>query len=248
MHKQGGGLVLGLILGLLLGLALALAVALYVTKAPVPFVNKVPPRTADHDAAEAERNKNWDPNAGLVGKVPRPADAAASSAVAASGPAAPASAPVVPATAATPATTPAATAPAPSGRDPAAILAGGEVPAPKTGTKAPTLPPAVLAPPPAAAASAAAPSSRSAKSTAEPFIYFVQAGAFQSSDEAEQQRARLAMLGVETKLIEREQSGRPVFRVRAGPFNKQAEAEGVRDKLGAASVEALLVRVERPPQ
>jgi cell division protein FtsN len=106
----------------------------------------------------------------------------------------------------------------------------------------------VLAPAPAVTASAAAPASRSAKTAAEPFIYFVQAGAFQSSDEAEQQRARLAMLGVETKLIEREQSGRPVFRVRAGPFNKQAEAEGVRDKLGAASVEALLVRVERPPQ
>ena len=75
---QRGGLILGLIIGLLVGLGLALAVALYVTKAPVPFVNKVPPRTADQDAAEAERNKNWDPNAGLAGKQPAPkaADAA----------------------------------------------------------------------------------------------------------------------------------------------------------------------------
>ncbi|MFO1336606.1 MAG: hypothetical protein U1E80_16200, partial [Piscinibacter sp.] len=65
MKSQRGGFALGLIVGLLIGLALALAVALYVTKVPVPFVNKVPQRTAEQDAAEQEKNKNWDPNAGL---------------------------------------------------------------------------------------------------------------------------------------------------------------------------------------
>ena len=63
---QRGGFVVGLMVGLLIGLALALAVALYVTKAPVPFINKVPQRSAEQDAAEAERNKNWDPNAPLA--------------------------------------------------------------------------------------------------------------------------------------------------------------------------------------
>ena len=71
MTRQRGGLILGLIIGLLVGLGMALAVALYVTKAPVPFVNKVPPRTADQDAAEVERNRNWDPNAGLGRWKPR---------------------------------------------------------------------------------------------------------------------------------------------------------------------------------
>lgn len=61
--SQKGGFVLGLIVGLLVGLAVALGVALYITKVPIPFVNKVPQRTAEQDAAEAERNKNWDPNA-----------------------------------------------------------------------------------------------------------------------------------------------------------------------------------------
>ena len=77
--RQRGGFVIGLIVGLLVGLALALGVALYVTKVPVPFVNKVPQRTAEQDAAEAERNRNWDPNAPLAGKnpAPRPAPAAA---------------------------------------------------------------------------------------------------------------------------------------------------------------------------
>jgi len=205
---ERGGLVLGLILGLLVGLALALGVALWVTKAPVPFVNKVPQRTADQDAAEAERNKNWDPNAPLAGK-PAPARAASAPPVAA----APADAPSTPAAAKTPA------------RDPAAILAG--------------------APVPAAPASTAAPA-KSAKSVADPFIYFVQAGAFQNSDDAEQRRAKLAMLGLESKLVEREQSGRTVFRVRIGPFDKQADADATKDKLAESGIEAVLVRIDRP--
>ena len=68
MKSQRGGFGLGMIVGLLLGLALALAVALYVTKVPVPFINKVPQRTAEQDAAEAERNRPGIPNAPLATK------------------------------------------------------------------------------------------------------------------------------------------------------------------------------------
>src|SRR5919206_2049012 len=70
MKFQRGGFVMGLIIGLMVGLAAALGVALYVTKVPGPFVNKVPQRTAEQDAAEAEKNKNWDPNSPLYGKNP----------------------------------------------------------------------------------------------------------------------------------------------------------------------------------
>ena len=76
MKFQAGGFALGLVVGLLMGLALALGVALYITKAPVPFLNKVPQRTVEQDKAEAERNKNWDPNAPLAPKLPRPVLAA----------------------------------------------------------------------------------------------------------------------------------------------------------------------------
>ena len=48
MKSQRGGFVMGLIIGLLIGLALALGVALYVTKVPVPFVNKVPQLSLIH--------------------------------------------------------------------------------------------------------------------------------------------------------------------------------------------------------
>ena len=94
----------GLIVGLLIGLALALGVALYVTKVPVPFLDKVPQRTPEQDAAEREKNKNWDPNAPLAGKNPaRPVSPAPAASMPSSAPASP---------------------PTPSvARDPAAILA-----------------------------------------------------------------------------------------------------------------------------
>ena len=70
MKSQRGGFFLGMIVGLLIGLALALGVALYIAKVPLPFIDKVPQRTAEQDAAEAEKNKNWDPNNPLYGKNP----------------------------------------------------------------------------------------------------------------------------------------------------------------------------------
>ncbi|MDE2565256.1 MAG: hypothetical protein KGL50_05680, partial [Burkholderiales bacterium] len=96
MKAQRGGFVLGLVVGLLLGLAVALGVALYITKTPVPFIDKVPPHSAESDSAEAARNRNWDPNASLATKPPADLGAAAASgAASAPGPAAaPAPAPV----------------------------------------------------------------------------------------------------------------------------------------------------------
>lgn len=117
--RQRGGFFTGVIVGLLIGLALSLGVALYVTKVPVPFLDKVPQRTEEQDAAEREKNKNWDPNAPLAGKNPaKPASAV----VAASAPA-PASG---------------GTAPAGSARDPASILADRPVSGPAAANKAST--------------------------------------------------------------------------------------------------------------
>lgn len=69
MKQQRGGTILGFIIGVVVGLAAALVVAVYVTKVPVPFVNKGQSRSADQDAAEAKKNKDWDPNAPLYGKI-----------------------------------------------------------------------------------------------------------------------------------------------------------------------------------
>ena len=222
-NKQGqrGGFALGLIVGVLLGLAVALGVALYIAKVPIPFINKVPLRTAEQDVEEAMRNRNWDPNAPLAGK----AGAKVASGVV--GAAVPAAVPATP-PASTPAAEPAHTA-APTTTPPAPKAAEkpAEKPADKTADKK-------------ADAKAAA-----AANTAEPFIYFVQAGAFVKTEDAEQQRARLAMLGFSAKVLEREQSGRTVLRVRIGPLENREEAEELQRKVEAAGIEANLVRVQR---
>ena len=219
---QKGGFVLGLIVGLLVGLAVALGVALYITKVPIPFVNKVPLRTAEQDAEETQRNKNWDPNAPLAGK----AGAKAASGVVSLPPAAAViAAPVVAPTAA-PVTTP-VTAPAPA-PVPVAIAPS---PAPKAEKPTPR--------------STAVSAALAATSAADPYLYFVQAGAYTRADDAEQQRAKLALQGFAAKVLEREQSGRTVFRVRLGPLDNRDEAENVQRKIEAVGIEANLVRVQR---
>jgi cell division protein FtsN len=85
---------------------------------------------------------------------------------------------------------------------------------------------------------------RAAAADSGAFDYFVQAGAFRSQAEADAQRAKLAMLGWEARVSEREQSGRTVFRVRVGPFAKRDDAEDLKGKLAAAGVDSALVRVQ----
>ncbi len=79
----------------------------------------------------------------------------------------------------------------------------------------------------------------------DPFIYFVQVGAYRTPEDAEGQRAKLLLSGVETKVSERDQSGRTVFRVRAGPFDKREDADRIKEKLDASGMESALVRVQR---
>ncbi len=114
---QRGGFVLGAIIGVLIGLALALGVAMYVTKVPVPFVDKVQTRTPEQDAAEAERNRNWDPNGPLANRSAVRPPVAEPPAAPPPGIANPPAGAVLPPAAA-------ASKPARPPRDPAAILAG----------------------------------------------------------------------------------------------------------------------------
>ncbi len=221
-HRQRGGFVMGLVVGLLVGLALALGVALYVTKVPVPFVNKVNNRTAEQDAAEIEKNKNWDPNGPLQSKAGARPGMAASAAM-------PATMPVPPATAGAAGTARPGAAVGPLG--------------PATATTMAASAPAVAAAASAAVAKPAPPAST--KPGVDPFTYLVQAGAYARTEEAEQQRAKLAMLGYEARLTEREQAGRTMYRVRIGPFDKKTDAEAAREKLSAAGVDAAVVTVQK---
>ena len=218
--KQLGGTILGFILGVIVGLGAALAVAVYVTKVPVPFLNKGGARGADQDAAEAQKNKDWDPNSPLRGKSAAKPPAPAASAAGAEP--------------ATPAAQPVATA-EPKGAAASAPKAAASKPE-KVETGKPT-----SADPLADLAKAKAAEAGSA----DPYDYFVQAGAFRTQADADAQRAKLAMMGWEARVSEREQNGRPVFRVRVGPFAKRDDAAALKDKLDGTGVESALVRVQR---
>ena len=85
----------------------------------------------------------------------------------------------------------------------------------------------------------------SAESKADAFIYFVQAGAYRSTEEAEAQRAKLGLLGLDAKISERDQGGRTVYRVRVGPMDAKADAERVRGKLDDSHIDSAMVRVQR---
>jgi cell division protein FtsN len=216
-QKQSGNVIVGIIIGVVLGLAAALAVAVYVTKVPVPFLNKGPSRSAEQDAAESRKNQNWDPNAPLYGKNPaKPLPPA----------------PGVAASAATPPVAKASDAVAPARE------------ADKPRDKGPDAPAVVGRPAPADPLGDLA-AARSSATGSDPFFYFVQAGAFRSAEDAEAQKAKLSLMGIEAKVTEREQSGRQVYRVRVGPFDRKDDADRQKDKLDSGGFETALVRVQR---
>ena len=221
-------------MGALVGLGAALAVAVYVTKVPVPFFNKSQPRSAESDAQEAQKNKNWDPNAPLAGKTPARAVVPASSPspdVTGSAITAPASAPAAAASAAKPAAVAALPAPVPATPD---APAKPVVPNDPLGDLAKARSQTKTDAQPAASASGV-----------DPFSYFIQVGAFRTPEDAEQQRAKLSLMGHQAKITEREQYGRTVYRVRLGPFDKKDEADKTKEKLEGSAIETALVRVQR---
>ena len=207
--RQRGNIVIGLIVGLVLGLGVALGIAVYVTKVPIPFVTKTQRGGAEQDEAEARKNRDWDPNAPLAGKAGAPKPAPAPSATgpvgggdtAAVAPAtAPPPAPPVPVVVAPPkpprpAPVPAEANPLPPSNDPLGDLARARAGGNNGSTTT---------------ASAAPSSNNSAATGADPFMYFVQAGAFRTTEDAEAQRAKLSLMGVEARVTEREQAGRTV--------------------------------------
>lgn len=213
---QRGGTILGLIIGVILGLGIALGVAVYVTKVPVPFLNKGDGRNTE--AVESERNRNWDPNSPLYGgsgsRAPQPAVVPGTPDTSA--------APV-----ASPSVDPVAKPPAASA-DPLGDLANAKLKAAD-----------------AKAAAEAKAATAAATAVSDGFSYFVQAGAFRTQADADAQRAKLAMQGWEARISEREQNGRPVFRVRVGPFAKRGDAEQLKRKLDGAGIDSALVRVQQ---
>jgi len=75
--------------------------------------------------------------------------------------------------------------------------------------------------------------------------YFLQAGAFGSAGDADNQKAKLALLGFEAKVEATEVEGKgTVHRVRIGPYGRLDDINRVRATLAQNGVDASLVKVK----
>jgi cell division protein FtsN len=256
-HRSQGGTFAGLLAGILIGLGTALAVAIFVTKAPVPFLNKTaraPERALDPKTPETAP----DPNKPLFSRSR--ADASASAAPETSvllpGPDRNVPVPAEP------------TNPEPSAerREGERSVTEARAPAPIEAARPSTqampqggvasMPPAVTqAPNPVAPAPARAPAAAQGAAVAPPAAapapapgaggegYVLQAGAFRTVDDAEAMRGRLALLGFEARVIGSEVNGLAVQRVRIGPFTRMEDMNRARTKLTESGIEVSVVRV-----
>jgi len=103
---------------------------------------------------------------------------------------------------------------------------------------------APAAPAPAAPAAAPAPAA-SADAGDEKIIYYLQAGAFREMADAENTRAKLALLGFEAAISDRTNGADVLHRVRIGPYNQVEAMNRARAKLIDAGVDVAIVRNQK---
>ncbi|NUA31756.1 SPOR domain-containing protein [Cupriavidus basilensis] len=239
---QRGGTFLGLVLGLIVGLAIAVVVALYITKSPAPFQQKgaqkpsEPGNVVSNLPAPAQEAPS-DPNKPLWSKTPAK-------------PVGPAAEPEQPGGQDQPAG-PAPTVKAPERHQPerqqperqppVAANRPADKPAEKPVEK-PAEKPAQKPAEKPAEKPVADPIAEIAQADANKVGYLLQVGAFRSQDDADRQKANLAMQGFEAKVTERDVNGVKLYRVRLGPFNKIDDMNRSRDRLQASGFEASVIR------
>jgi cell division protein FtsN len=222
--RQRGSTLTGLIIGLIVGLGIAVAVALTITKGASPFTEKAAKagRPADPAPGQAlDPNKPMYANRDAVREANKEVTEKAA------------------ARTVKPADTP-ATAAAQSDPLGQAIA--------KMEAKPPAAPPAARdSHPPAAtvAAPAAAPAAASPAAGAGEYVYYLQAGAFRDMSDAEATRAKLALLGFEAAISDRNSDSGVLHRVRLGPFNQVESMNKARAKLIDSGVDVAIVRNQR---
>jgi len=78
-------------------------------------------------------------------------------------------------------------------------------------------------------------------------VYFVQAGSFQNPADADNQKARLAILGFESSVEPANLPDKGTwYRVRLGPYTKVEEINKVRQSLAQNGIDASLVKIKEP--
>lgn len=224
--RQQGSTLVGIIIGLVIGLVIAVIVALVITKGQSPFTE----RAARAKPAESA-GKIADPNKPMYGnrESARSANRDFERDQQRQAPAADAA----------PAATP-APAPAPAA-DPlqAVVDRIQNGPAHKAATPAAPVPLNTAAPP----AQSAAPAPSAAGE--EKWVYYLQAGAYRETSDAEAVRAKLALLGFEASVTDRTTDSGVLHRVRVGPFTQVEAMNKVRGKLSENGVDVAVVRNQK---
>lgn len=224
---QGGSTIYGLLAGLLLGLVVAAVVAFYVTKAPVPFVDRAgrapaPAATPLQTATPGGSLNLPDPNRALQNGNLTPPDIRIQPPSVTTPDETPTAA-IRPATPG-PVTAPATPAANGNGDDLGALIAS--LPS-QSAARQPNPAPAPL-PKPANGAAASA--------------YFLQIGSFQVLEDAEALRARMLLLGLPVQIQRAEVNGLQVNRVRVGPYTRLDEMNLTRARLTEENVSSTVVR------
>ena len=215
-RRQQGGTFLGIIVGLVIGLGIAVVVALVITKSPIPFTNGKTIRPERTPDPTADQIS--DPNKLLYGSKEVARQTARDQAKAEAGA-------------------------APGGGSQTSQAAG-----------VPPVVAAIPAPAPAPKVSDTAEPKNQVSSTTttapkaegdDRWIYYLQAGAFRDQADAENARAKLALLGMEARVSEKQSDNGSLYRVRLGPYAQLDAMNRVRTKLAENSVDAALVRVPK---
>ena len=229
--RQAGGTLTGLIVGLIIGLSIAVVVGLTIMKMPLPFVDRLGKQS--EPAGEL-----GDPNKTMPGgareRRERLADEDAGAD--ATSPAAGVAAKKLP----EPLPEPAATIESVIKSRAAAT----ERAASEKNVATPTAPPPP-APTPSSAPTAATAATPSTAANDEKFTYYLQAGAFREIADAENTKAKLALLGVAATVAERRSELGSLFRVRIGPFTEVEAMNRARSRLSDNGVDAAVVRVPK---
>ncbi|TRZ92452.1 MAG: SPOR domain-containing protein, partial [Rhodocyclaceae bacterium] len=79
--------------------------------------------------------------------------------------------------------------------------------------------------------------------------FYLQAGAFQKAADAENLKAKLALMGLETSLQDVNVPDKGVMhRVRVGPFAKLEDMNRVRNQLSQNGIQATVIKIKDAPQ
>lgn len=194
--QSKSSLLSGMVIGLVIGLILAVAAAFFITKAPIPFMDKVSPHIEDILASggygvDETVGIESDPNSGLYGSAIN--------------------------------TDP----PVFQGKELQIAQDLGRIATPAApAVKVPAIP---AAPPPAPVIT-------------NTNAYYLQAGAFRSTQDAESMQARIILLGLNVTVQTGSYEGGTINRVRVGPFSGVDAMNQARLRLSEEKIETSVVR------